>query len=76
MAVMHKVQLSSFEVPTSVRLKMPPGLRQDGICSAPEIKIQDLDLSTVKELLEEFNETVLAMHRRGVEARIREDDPT
>lgn len=77
MAVMHKVQLLPFNVPTSALIMgTGTGLRQDGFRSATEIKIQDLELSTVKELLEEFNAAVLALHRRGVEARIRADDPT
>lgn len=71
-----EVQLQPFELPTGVRVKVAPGLKQDGIRANPEIRIRDLPIGTLEALINEFKLSLLAEHRAGIEARIRADDPT
>lgn len=71
-----EVELQPFPLPTGVYIKMAPGLKQDGMRPAQEIKIRDLNIRVLEVLIDEFRNSLLAEHRAGIEARIRSNDPT
>jgi len=54
------VSLVPFDIPTSVRMKMPPKPRQSGWQARPSIPLKDLDKRTLSDLCDRFRAEVFA----------------
>ena len=53
-----KVDLIPFTIPTSVTVKQKPGLRQDGMRLAPQLKLSELSPDELNAMCEEFRDAV------------------
>jgi hypothetical protein len=54
------LELTPFEVPTHVTVKMPPGKRQDGMTPLPKLALNELDDEVLAALIDEFAAAVMA----------------
>ena len=54
------LELQPFAVPTDVTIKMPPGKREDGMKTAPSMKLTDIPEDVLAVLCEEFTTAVFA----------------
>lgn len=68
------IEIQPFDVPESVSLVLPPGLRQDGLRPTPMLRLIDLPRSTIEAMCDEFKSRLLTKYEHAAAAAVREDE--
>jgi hypothetical protein len=66
MMAQHPIEIIPFTVPNQVVLRMPPMPKQAGPRAAPTLRLADVNLHTLEQMIADFGAAVLAEQRRQI----------